>query len=118
MESKFIIINCLFNAISIYYFWQLSSVFSRILTSRLIQLITVRYKENYELKATTMLDIVNNHPSSVFAVPALYEVAESYRQLENDNKANQYYKQLIIDYPNHKMVQDAVFQIGMIHFLS
>jgi len=74
------------------------------------------YKADYKNKASIMLDIVNNYPSSTFAVPALYEVAESYRLIENDVKAKQHYTQLIIDYPKHSLVKDAVFQIGMLHF--
>jgi len=72
--------------------------------------------EGYAEKASLMLDVVNNYPSSTFAVPALYEVAESYRLSDNDSKAKQYYTQLIIDYPRHNLVKDAVFQIGMLHF--
>ena len=74
------------------------------------------YKAEYDKKAQAMLDIVNNFPSSTFAVPALFEVAESYRLDDIDTKAKQYYNQLIIDYPKHNLVKDAVFQIGMLHF--
>jgi len=74
------------------------------------------YITQHDKKALIMLDIVNNYPSSTFAVPALYEVAESYRLSDNDEKAKQYYTQLIIDYPKHNLVKDAVFQIGMLHF--
>jgi len=77
---------------------------------------TYGYLGKYESKAATMLDIVNNYPKSTFVVPALYEVAESYRLLENDTKAKKYYNQLITDYPNHPKVLDAVFQLGMSHF--
>jgi tetratricopeptide (TPR) repeat protein len=77
---------------------------------------TYGYKGNYDKKASAMLDIVNDFPSSTFAVPALYEVAESHRLLENDIKAKLYYTQLITDYPKHNLVKDAVFQIGMLHF--
>jgi len=74
------------------------------------------YKNMYSEKASAMLDIVNNYPKSIFSVPALYEVAESYRLMDKDTKAKQYYNQLIIDYPEHILVQDAVYQIGMLHF--
>ncbi len=77
------------------------------------------YKREYDEKASIMLDIVNNHPNSTFVVPALYEVGEAYRIKPGDHsaKALQYYNQLIIDYPNHPKVIDAVFQIGSIHFM-
>ena len=74
------------------------------------------YLMRYDDKATIMLDIVNNYPKSTFVVPALYEVAEAYRLEDKDQKAIQYYNQLITDYPNHPMVKDAIFQTGMLHF--
>lgn len=79
---------------------------------------TYGYQEKYQEKATVMLDIVNNYPNSTFVVPALFEVAESYRLMDDNHndKAKQYYNQLIIDYPNHSLVKDAIFQIGMLHF--
>jgi tetratricopeptide (TPR) repeat protein len=76
------------------------------------------YMEKYEDKAKEMLDIVNNYPHSTFTVPALYEVGESYRLMEgnHDQKAIQYYNQLINDYPNHSLVKDAIFQVGILYF--
>jgi tetratricopeptide (TPR) repeat protein len=76
------------------------------------------FKGKHQDKASIMLDIVNNYPKSTFSVPALYEVAESYRLMDDNHtdKAKQYYNQLIMDYPTHTLVKDAVFQIGMLHF--
>ena len=76
------------------------------------------FKQNYEEKAKIMLDLVQNNPSSTFAIPALYEVAESYRLMDDDHndKAIQYYNQLIRDYPRHNLVKDAIFQIGILDF--
>lgn len=71
---------------------------------------------NYLDKATIMLDIVNNHAKSILAVPALYEVGESYRLMLDSDKAMKYYNQLITDHPRHAKVVDAVYQIGMLHF--
>jgi tetratricopeptide (TPR) repeat protein len=76
------------------------------------------YIEQYDKKAATMLDIVNNYPQSTFVVPALYEVAESYRLMDGnyDDKAIKYYNQLINDYPKHALVKDAIFQKGILYF--
>jgi len=76
------------------------------------------YLGNYDQKISTMLDIVNNHTGSTFLVPALYEVAEAYRVMPDNNNAKKYYNQIIYDYPNHSRVVDAVFQLGVIHFTS
>ena len=78
------------------------------------------YKGDYSDKANAMLDLVQNNPSSTFAVPALYEAAEAYRLMDgsHDDKAIGYYNQLIRDYPRHPLVKNAVFQIGILEFKS
>lgn len=82
--------------------------------------LSLGYLQRYEEKAKQMLDIVNNHASSAFAVPALYEVGEAYRLMDNNHldQAMKYYDQLVIDHPNHPKVIDAIFQIGMLHLRS
>lgn len=76
------------------------------------------FQMNYSGKASTMLDIVNNHKGSVFVVPALFEAAEAFRLNNENGKAMQHYEKLIIDYPNHTKVVDAVFQIASLHFIQ
>ncbi len=74
------------------------------------------FAKEYDKKAVQMLDVVNNHSKSTFAVPALYEVAEAYRLMDPPNleKSMRYYNQLVLDYPNHAKVVDAIFSIGML----
>jgi TolA-binding protein len=72
----------------------------------------------YADKISTMQDIVNNHRGSAFIVPALYEVAESYRITEDHFNAKKYYNQLLLDYPTHQHAVDALFQLGVIHNTS
>ncbi len=80
------------------------------------------FMKRYEDKASIMLDLVNNHSKSILAVPALYEVGESYRLMTDSDdpshrtKALKYYNQLITDHPRHPKVVDAIYQIGMLHF--
>lgn len=82
------------------------------------------FLKRYTDKASIMLDIVNNHSSSVLAVPALYEAAESYRLMLDEEdpthkvKAMRYYNQLIQDHPGHSKVVHAIYQIGMLHFID
>jgi TolA-binding protein len=82
--------------------------------------LTHGFKREYKQKASSMLDIVNNHPRSTFAVPALYEVGEAYRLMDNQhyNDAMKYYNQLIIDHPEHPKAVDAVFQIASLYFVQ
>lgn len=80
------------------------------------------FMRRYTDKAGMMLDIVNNHSKSILAVPALYEVGESYRLMTDGDdpshrtKALKYYNQLIKDHPQHPKVVDAIYQIGILHF--
>ncbi|MFK8038526.1 MAG: tetratricopeptide repeat protein [Crocinitomicaceae bacterium] len=76
------------------------------------------FKQNYEQKAQIMLNLVQDSPNSTFAVPALYEVAEAYRLMDetHNTQAIKYYNQLIRDYPKHALVKDAIFQIGILDF--
>ena len=76
------------------------------------------FQSKHDQKISFMLDIVNNHTGSTFIVPALYEIAETYRIIEDYSNAKKYYNQLIVDYPKHPKVVDAVFQLGVVHFTS
>lgn len=73
------------------------------------------FLSKYPEKISIMMDIVNNHRGSVFIVPALYEVAETYRITEDHFNAKRYYNQLLSDYPTHNYAVDAMFQLGVIH---
>jgi TolA-binding protein len=80
--------------------------------------LSLGYLARYPEKITMMLDVVNNHRGSVFIVPAIYEVAETYRITEDYSNAARYYNQVILDYPKHARAVDATFQLGVIEFTS
>ena len=80
--------------------------------------LTLGFQRKYGEKASTMLDIVNNHKKSIFAVPALYEAGEAFRLNNENSKAMRHYEKLIVDYPQHPKVVDAVFQIASLHFID
>ncbi|UKN00998.1 tetratricopeptide repeat protein [Paracrocinitomix mangrovi] len=80
--------------------------------------LALGFQRKYAEKAKRMLDIVNNHKGSTFAVPALYEAAEAFRLNNENSKALQHYEKLIIDFPNHPKVVDAVFQTASLNFIQ
>ncbi|MBK6951423.1 MAG: tetratricopeptide repeat protein [Crocinitomicaceae bacterium] len=80
--------------------------------------LSLGYLKRYPEKISMMLDIINNHRGSVFIVPAIYEVAETYRITEDNSNAKRYYNQLLLDYPTHARAVDAIFQLGSIAFTS
>jgi len=63
-------------------------------------------------KISTLLDLINNHPGSKFLQLAVYEVAESYKSAGDFDKALQYYKKIVFDYPSTILVMDAKMNIG------
>lgn len=72
----------------------------------------------YPDKISILMDVVNNHKGSVFIVPSLYEVAETYRITDDYSNAKRYYNQLLQDYPLHARAVDAIFQLGVIAHTS
>jgi len=78
------------------------------------------YKDSNATKAEVMLAIVQNNPSSTFAVKALFEAGEAYRLIDgiDNQKPIKLYEQLIRDYPDNILVKDAIFQIGILEFNS
>lgn len=80
--------------------------------------LSLGYLKRYPEKISYMLDIINNHRGSVFIVPAIYEVAETYRITEENTNAKRYYNQILVDYPKHARVVDAIYQIGAIAFTA
>lgn len=80
--------------------------------------LSLGYLKRYPEKISMMLDIINNHRGSVFIVPAIYEVAETYRITEDNSNAKRYYNQILTDYPTHARAVDAIFQLGSIAFTT
>ena len=67
-------------------------------------------------KITTLLDIVNNHRSSNYIVPSIFEIGISYKYEGNMNKAFEYLSQILVDYPNNILVKDALIEIGDVKY--
>lgn len=78
------------------------------------------YQRKYTEKAKVMSDLVKTFPTSPFLVSALYETGEAYRLMDDahSSQAIEYYNKIIIQHPAHPKVVDAIFQIGVIHFIN
>ncbi len=63
-----------------------------------------------------LLDIVNNYPTSKYVQRSMFEVAYTYYQIANFEKAQRYYEAIIKDYPNSSGVKDAYHFLGDIAF--
>lgn len=67
-------------------------------------------------KITTLLDIVNNHRSSNYIVPSIFEIGLSYKYEGNLEKGFEYLNQILNDYPNNILVKEALIEIGDIKY--
>jgi tetratricopeptide (TPR) repeat protein len=80
------------------------------------QAIALGYQSKSDQKISTLLNIVNNYSKSPLVVKSLYEIANTYQGLSQNDKALKYYDQIIIDYPKKtEMVQAALYNTGLIH---
>lgn len=67
-------------------------------------------------RIASLLDIVNNYKSSKYLQISILEIAESYKSLGQFDKAIQYYKKIVFDYPASNLVVEAKINIADIHY--
>lgn len=61
-------------------------------------------------------DIINNYPTSTYVQNAVYDVATTYYNNNENEKAMRYFEQLVKDYPKSIQLKDALHNIGNIYF--
>lgn len=71
-------------------------------------------QDNRALKIQFLQEIINNHPQSNYLQSAVFDVAVTYFNGGETDKANRYFEQLIKDYPKSIQVKDALHYIGEI----
>jgi tetratricopeptide (TPR) repeat protein len=67
-------------------------------------------------KIQSLIDLINNYPKSRYMQRSIEEIAFSYYALENLDKAERYYKQIISDYPTSSRVPEVYHYLGDISF--
>ena len=67
-------------------------------------------------KISTLLDIVNNHRSSNYVVPSLFEIGVSYKYEGDLARGYTFLNQIVTDYPSSILVKDALIEMGDIRF--
>ncbi len=78
---------------------------------------TYGYMDNHSNeRISSLLEIINNYPSSKFLQLSISEIAETYKSNGNFDQALKYYKQIVFDYPNSVLVLDAKMNIGDIYY--
>ncbi len=69
-----------------------------------------------ENKASTLIYLVDTYRNSNYRAPALFELANTYQNLNNNTKAIDYYDKLLREYPNSSYVSQSMLKKGMIYF--
>ncbi len=69
-----------------------------------------------ETKAATLMQLVDGYANSNFRAPALFELASTFQNLNNNAKAIDYFDKLISEYPHSSFVSQALLKKGMIYY--
>ena len=69
-----------------------------------------------ETKASSMMSLIEKYPKSNYRVSAIYELANTYQNLNNNGKAIDYYDMLAREYPSSGYVSQALLKKGMIYY--
>ncbi len=70
---------------------------------------------HYDKKIVTLQTLINRYPKSDYSPEALYQIARSYIQQNNNNLALVAYQQLISTYPNTKQARPAHLEVAMLY---
>lgn len=67
-------------------------------------------------RISSLLDIVNNYKGSKYLQISILEIAESYKSVGQFDKAIQYYKKIVFDYPTSNLVVEAKINMADIYY--
>ena len=70
----------------------------------------------YNLKISTLEELIRNFPSSSYIDDAIFETAISHQAVNNLQTAELYYKKLVSEYPGSKNVKRSLVQLGLIYY--
>ena len=67
-------------------------------------------------KIETMNDLIHDFPKSRYADDALFEIAKSYTELDNESESIRNFKNLIQTYPSSSYVRKSYLQLALIYY--
>lgn len=71
--------------------------------------------KDYEGKAQTLKELTEKYPNSSYQVLSIKDLAQTYQEQGNHQKAIETYNKFIKDYPQNKFVPEAYTNIGQIY---
>lgn len=71
------------------------------------------FNDMREQQMACLTNIINNYTKSPYIIQSIFEVAVINRNENKDNEAIRYFKQIIQDYPENAMAQEAVYELGV-----
>ncbi|MGM0407413.1 MAG: tetratricopeptide repeat protein [Bacteroidota bacterium] len=69
-----------------------------------------------EKKINTLQQLLNEHPESAYIDDAIYEMAKSYLDQQNQDQALLKYQQIVNEYPSSSYIKKSLVQLGLIHY--
>jgi TolA-binding protein len=74
------------------------------------------YKQKFNEKIAALQSLIQKFSRSNYNANARYEIAESYRVMDQRNKALEFYQQVIELYPSNMLVRKALTSSALIHY--
>ncbi|MBS1646069.1 MAG: tetratricopeptide repeat protein [Bacteroidetes bacterium] len=73
-------------------------------------------QKNYKEKINGLHTLQQKYPSSMYITQSVFETAESYKALNDNENAITYYKKMIKDYPASPYTQRSIKTIGFLYY--
>lgn len=70
----------------------------------------------FESKVNTLLTLVSNHKKSTYLAASIFELANTYLILDNNEQALKYFEIITENHPNSSFAKEALLKIGLIHY--
>lgn len=71
---------------------------------------------NFDGKISTLLLLINNYKKTTYMAAAIFELANTYLIVDNNEKALKYFEDITEKYPTSTYTPEAMLKIGLIHY--
>jgi TolA-binding protein len=71
---------------------------------------------NFEGKISTLLSIINNYKQTTYKAATIFELANTYLIVDNNEKALKYFEEITENYPASSYAPESMLKTGLIHY--